>query len=65
MAVSSELGLEGAALCFRNLQCRSGTGMVLSAILGGDFAELMLSFFIPLGPCRAQLCINSYIYIYT
>lgn len=64
MTLSSQTGLEGAALCFRNLQCRSGTGMVLSAFLDGDFAELMLSFCIPLGPCGAQLCINKHIYIY-
>lgn len=58
-------GLEGAALCCRNLQCRSGPGMVLSACLEGDFAELMLSFCIPVEPCGAQLCINKFIYVHT
>jgi len=43
MAVSSQMGLEGAAICFRNLQCRSGTGTVLSVFLNGDFAIVMLS----------------------
>lgn len=41
--MSSQPGLEGTAICFRNLQCRSGTGMVLSAFLDGDFATVMLN----------------------
>lgn len=35
--MSSQMGLEGAGICFSNLHCRSGTGMVLSAFLDGDF----------------------------
>lgn len=43
VAVCSQPGLEGAAVCCRNLQCRSGAGTVLSAFLEGDFAAGMLS----------------------
>lgn len=58
VAVSSQLDLEGAAVCFRNLQCRSGPAMVLSPFLDGDFAIVMLSFCISLGPCVAHFYVS-------
>jgi len=59
MAVRSQPGLEGAGICFRNLQCRSGTGTVLSTFSAGDITVEILSFWTSPGPCVVQFCVHT------